>query len=149
MDIWMRVIFVLALLLPLAQVRSQQAAGTVDYATQIQPILTKNCQSCHRGGAAPASLRLDSAAGLVEGSISGKVIIAGKSGESLLMQRITDGSGLRMPLNGSPLTSEEIARIRTWIDQGARIPDTLLTAAKAAAPSTGLTSSRCGRRFRW
>jgi mono/diheme cytochrome c family protein len=131
----MRVIFGLALLLPLAQVRSQQpAAGTVDYAREIQPILTKNCQSCHQGGAAPASLRLDSAAGLMEGSVSGKVIVSGKSGESLLVQRIAEASGLRMPLNGQPLSVEDIARIRTWIDQGARIPEALLTAAKAPAP---------------
>ncbi len=100
----------------------------MDFASDIQPILTKNCQGCHQGGAAPADLRLDTAASLLQGSISGKVVVPGRSAESLLMQRITETSGIRMPLNGRPLPDAEIALIRNWIDQGAKVPEALRTA---------------------
>src|ERR1700724_968319 len=100
MHTWIRVICALALLIPAAHVLSQQPPAVVDFRTEIQPILTKNCQGCPQGGAPPADLRLDSAAALLQGSISGKVVVPGKSAESLLVQRIIDRSGVRMPLNG-------------------------------------------------
>ena len=131
MHTWMRVvrsvIFAVALVVPVLQIRSQQAAKVVDFQTDIQPILRKNCQSCHQGGAAPADLRLDSPEGISKGSISGRVIVPGKSAESLLVQRITEQSGVRMPLNGRPLSDDEIGLIRTWIDQGGKLRESLST----------------------
>jgi len=55
-----RIFFLAALLVPVLQIRPQQTAKAVDFWADIQPILAKNCQSCHQGGAAPADLRLDS-----------------------------------------------------------------------------------------
>ena len=78
-----RIVLLLAIVIPVLQIWSQQAADTgVVFSTQIQPILTRNCQGCHQGGAAPADLRLDSAAGLLKGSVSGKVVVAGKIGRA-------------------------------------------------------------------
>jgi hypothetical protein len=107
----------LALFLPAVPAPSQ----TVNFSKDVQPILAKNCRACHEGGAPPADLRLDSATGLLQGSVSGKVVIPGNARESLLLQRINGESGLRMPLNGKPLSSDEIATIRRWIEAGARI----------------------------
>lgn len=131
MHTWIRLICALALVIPAAHVLSQQTPPAVDFQKEIQPILTRNCQGCHQGGAAPADLRLDSAAALLQGSISGKVIVPGKSAESLLVQRIIDRSGVRMPLNGRPLPDADVALIRAWIDQGAKVPDSLRTAGFA------------------
>jgi hypothetical protein len=74
----------------------------------------------------------DSPAALLQGSISGKVIVPGNAAESLLVRRISGEDGVRMPPIGQPLSDSEIALIREWIDQGARIPETLLTAQPAS-----------------
>jgi mono/diheme cytochrome c family protein len=125
------ILFALAFLLPVLQVRSQQSEGNaVEFGTQIQPIFTKNCRSCHQGGAAPADLQLDTAAGVVRGSVSGKVVTPGNSAASLLVQKITTTSGLRMPPNGQRLTDQEIALIRAWIDQGAKVSAELVSTEK-------------------
>src|SRR5258707_5547584 len=109
---WKRSLVVLALLVvPTSLMRSQQAAKTVDFDADIRPILAKNCQGCHQGGAAPADLRLDSPTGVLTGSISGKVVVPGKASESLLVKRITDKTGVTMPPSGRPLPDSYIALI--------------------------------------
>ena len=114
--------FLSIFVIPLASIQAQESTGKpVDFGNQIQPIFAKNCQGCHQGGAAPADLRLDTAAGILQGSISGKVVVPGKSSESLLIEKITGSKGVTMPPNGQKLTAEQIALIRAWIDQGAKI----------------------------
>ena len=60
----------------------------------------------------------------MRGGKSGPLLVAGKSAESLLVQRIAGlGTEKRMPLEDDPLTDEQIGLIRAWIDQGAKWPD--------------------------
>jgi uncharacterized membrane protein len=95
----------------------------VDFIKDIQPIFKARCYECHSAEKDLASLRLDSKEAAFKGGDSGKVIIPGKSQDSLLVQRISGSeSGLRMP-PGKPLTEGEIKLIRDWIDQGAKWPD--------------------------
>ena len=108
---------------------AQQPAGSVDFREDVQPILEEHCTVCHKGSNAPAGLRLDSAAGLLRGSASGKVVMAGKSAESVLAQRLTDADN-PMPPSG-PIAKEKIAVILQWIDQGAQAG---VTAAELTAP---------------
>jgi ankyrin repeat protein len=50
-------------------------------------------------------------------------IVPGNSAESLMYRRISGGKmGPQMPLTG-PLSAEEIATLKAWIDQGAKWPD--------------------------
>jgi hypothetical protein len=124
------VAFLLAILLAagVEQVRSQeQTSKPVDFATEIQPILVRNCQTCHQGGAAPADLKLDSAEALMKGSISGRVVVPGKSADSLMVQRINGKDGIIMPPVGSPLSKSDIALITAWIDQGAKTPQNIIS----------------------
>ncbi len=95
------------------------SAQQVDFSKQVQPILNTNCTGCHKGSIAPNGLRLDSAAGVLTGSESGKVVVPGNSKDSLLAQRISDTTGNQMPPTG-PLTRDQIATIVNWIDQGAK-----------------------------
>src|SRR6185369_12799956 len=92
----------------------------VDYTRDIKPILLKHCAACHGAEKQKSGLRLDTAAAALEGGDSGPAIIAGKSGESLLIQALMGAEGVAaMPPQGSPqLTVEQIALVRTWIDQG-------------------------------
>jgi hypothetical protein len=95
----------------------------VDFGKHIQPILSKHCLGCHSGAQAKAQLRLDLAAGIKRGGIGGPVVVAGKSAGSRLLHRV-EGKGVerQMPLGGAPLNTAEIAMIRAWIDQGAKVP---------------------------
>ena len=67
-----------------------------------------------------AQLRLDSKELAFRGGISGRVLVPGSGSESLIVQRISGGGGkARMPLQGPPLTPEQVERVRRWIDEGA------------------------------
>src|SRR5690606_8989281 len=68
-------------------------------------------------------LRLDRGADALRGGDSGPAIVAGKSGESELLARITsDDDDLRMPQEDEPLTAAEVDAIKRWIDAGANWP---------------------------
>ncbi len=100
------------------------AAEPVDYLKQIKPLLTQRCVSCHGPDKQRSSLRLDTAAFIREGGKSGQVIVPGKSARSLLIQCVLGADGyIAMPPKGDRLSPQQIALLRTWIDQGAKSPD--------------------------
>lgn len=98
--------------------------SAVDFKRDIEPIFQANCYGCHSAKKASAQLRLDSKTAAMKGGLSGAVIVAGKSGESRLMQRLLgEGGEPRMPLGSQPLSGEQMQLIRKWIDEGAVWPD--------------------------
>jgi len=89
----------------------------VDYATEIQPIFTNSCTSCHQYGNTSGGLNLTSYSGVMASSNSGTSVVPGDHANSLLWQRVNDGS---MPGSNQPdLTADEINLIAQWIDEGA------------------------------
>ena len=101
------------------------ASRPVDFAKDIQPILSKHCYSCHGPEKQKASLRWDDKAAAFKGGENGPVIVPSKSAESRVIQLV---AGLEpdkvMPPKGEPLTAEQIGLLRAWIDQGANWPET-------------------------
>src|SRR5262249_51565693 len=70
-------------------------------------------------------LDMTSYEGLVKGGKSGHALIPGKSAESLLVKLAGKTQRpLMPPKSEEPLTPEELALIKLWIDQGARAPGT-------------------------
>jgi hypothetical protein len=119
----------------LAQTQNATQANTskVDYLRDIQPILEKNCYSCHGAGAQMSALRLDSRQAFLAGGTNGKIVVPGKAADSSLYKRVAGiGDLTRMPFGSQPLTPVQIELIRTWIDQGAEIPES--AAATYSAP---------------
>src|SRR5262245_25800008 len=100
-------------------------ARTVDYVQDVKPIFAKHCTACHGAEKQKSGLRLDSVGLAKRGGDSGPAIEPGKSAESLLVLAITGSEGVAaMPPKGeAPLTSDEIALLKLWIDQGAKGPD--------------------------
>ena len=87
------------------------------FETQVQPILTASCTSCHSADRPQAHLRLDSLDGALRGGTSGAAIVPGDSHRSLLYQRISAADAkVRMPPGGGPLPAEQVSLIRAWID---------------------------------
>lgn len=79
----------------------------------------ERCAKCHSGADAPMGLELDSYAGAVSGSWTGKVLIAGDTATSALLQRIRGQARPRMPLDGPPfLDAAQIALVEAWVLAG-------------------------------
>ena len=104
------------------------APPPVNYTTQIQPIFTGHCISCHSGSNPPEGLKLDaqnSFANLVNVSShevpSLKRVKPSDPDNSYLVQKIegTASVGVRMPRGLPPLSSAQISLIRQWISAGA------------------------------
>ncbi|MBK6795320.1 MAG: DUF1549 domain-containing protein [Acidobacteria bacterium] len=103
---------------------SRAQTSAVDFKRDIEPIFQANCYGCHSAKKASAQLRLDSKTAAMKGGLSGAVIVAGRSGESRLVQRLLgEGGDPRMPLGSQPLSGEQMQLIRKWIDEGAVWPD--------------------------
>ncbi len=97
----------------------------VSYDSDIKPIFQKSCVSCHGPEKAKGKLRLDSLPAVIKGGEDGKVVEAGKSADSVLVQNIAHlgdpDDYMPPPKNKAgipPLTPEQIGLIRAWIDQG-------------------------------
>jgi hypothetical protein len=92
---------------------------TVFFATDIQPIFNASCTapSCHGGTNSPAL----TAASSYNELISGGFINSATPASSELYRRITLPSGNPefMPEGATPLSADKIAKILTWIQEGA------------------------------
>jgi hypothetical protein len=121
----MRAIFLAATGFILLCGGSLPAAEPVDYLRDVKPVLTARCYACHGGLQQKSELRLDTAKLIREGGSSGAALVPGKSGESLLIARVTAAGGKRrMPpgSEGEGLSEKQVALLRAWIDQGANGP---------------------------
>jgi WD40 repeat protein len=113
----------------------------VSYEKDVEPILLNKCSFCHSGSLKEGKLDLGSYEGLIKGGKRGSPIVPGKSAESLLYK----SSGktqkpLMPPKSEEPLTPEELAVIKLWIDQGAKPPTGMRVKAKVVvqAPPAGV-----------
>ena len=103
---------------------SAPLSAAVDYTAQIKPLLQTHCVKCHGATTQKAKLRLDTAAGAIQGGGRGAAVMPGKAQESLLFQVI---SGIhdevaQMPYKRGPLDSPQVALIQQWIAEGAQAP---------------------------
>ena len=81
-------------------------------ADNVVKILTGSCTSCHSGAnAAGNSGSTPSSNNMSQGGASGPVVMAGESGESPLLQRVTTADrALRMPPTGASLSSDSVPK---------------------------------------
>jgi mono/diheme cytochrome c family protein len=99
----------------------------VTYAGEIKSIFDQSCVKCHGAQRPKAHLRMDSLEGVMKGGEDGKVVVPGKSAESMLVHNIAHVGDpdqyMPPPKNKAgigPLSKEQIGLIRAWIDQGAK-----------------------------
>ena len=107
--------------LPNAQAPGPTTAtpSAVTFARDIQPILEKNCASCHSGDLKLADLDLSNREAAMRGGEHGAVIVAGNSEKSKLYRMVAGLDQPVMPMEGDALKPTEVAAIKAWIDQGA------------------------------
>ena len=63
--------------------------GAELYTKAVKPVLARRCVSCHGALKHKAGLRLDTAAGLLQGGESGPAVAPARVPDSLLLERVT------------------------------------------------------------
>ncbi len=117
--------------------RSLAADGPVDFARDVKPILAARCISCHGVEEQKSGLRLDAGSLVHRGGDQGVGVVPGKGADSLLIKAVIGGGDIpRMPLDEEPLSTEQIALLKRWIDQGAKYPPDEKIAPAARRKST-------------
>ncbi|HET6574201.1 MAG TPA: c-type cytochrome domain-containing protein [Fimbriiglobus sp.] len=98
--------------------------GPVRYETDVAPIFAAKCQVCHSGKLTEGKFDLGTHAGLMKGGKKGVAIVPGKAEESRLWMMASHRAKPIMPpkTEDNPLTPEEVALLKLWIDQGAKGP---------------------------
>jgi hypothetical protein len=94
----------------------------------IQPILQRRCSACHGPEKHKADLFTESYEALLRGGTNGPVLVAGKTFDSPMIQRLllplNDDD--HMPPDGKPQpTLAEIAALEWWIERGAQADRTV------------------------
>jgi len=110
-------------------------AAEVDFKRDIQSLFADKCYSCHGAEKQKGGLRLDRKNHALQGGDSGKVIVPGKAGDSLLIRNVSgaDPDNVMPPKGkGEPVTEKQLALLRAWIDAGAVWPDDAAEAAGAS-----------------
>ncbi|MEC3906650.1 DUF1553 domain-containing protein [Tamlana sp. 2201CG12-4] len=93
----------------------------IDFNAQVRPILNKNCISCHGGVKQSGGFGLVFRENALAKTINNKIgIVPGHPKKSEMIARVIHKNPeMRMPLEGEPLSKEEITILTKWIEQGA------------------------------
>lgn len=95
----------------------------VTFDKDLKAIFEKSCVKCHGPEKQKGDLRTDSREAVLKGGEMGKVIEAGKIDKSPLLWSVARlDADTAMPPEGKadPLTKEQVALVRAWIEQGAK-----------------------------
>ena len=101
------------------------ATAAVDFVKDVQPILEVHCTKCHGEDQKKGGLRLHTLADTLKGGDNGTALVAGKSKDSKLYTATTlksEDDGFMPPPKEGPLPKEQQAKLREWIDAGAKWP---------------------------
>jgi hypothetical protein len=96
----------------------------IDFARDVAPILEAHCVRCHRPDVRKGDLSLITPADLA----SAGLLVPGDPGSSYLLDLVMpqgDGARPEMPKEGEPLSPDDVATIRRWIEAGADWPETV------------------------
>lgn len=97
-------------------------AATVDFERDVKPILRENCWECHGRTQQNGKLRLDQKRSALLGSGSRADILPGHPESSGVYRRVAGIDKPQMPPE-TPLTPQQIATLKLWIEEGAAWPD--------------------------
>ncbi len=113
---------------PIVQRQVTVPVKTPSYATDVQPIWTAQCTSCHDATQPAGQLDLTASASwgalvdqpMVKPCTHPTRVVPGSSSTSALMDRLLGTScGTRMPENAPPLSAGDLILVQSWILRGA------------------------------
>jgi hypothetical protein len=91
----------------------------VTFANDIRPIMERSCWTCHGGTMQLSKLDLRSREAALRGGAHGPALVPGNAEQSRIFRAVAHLDAIKMPMQGDRLKDEEIAAIKTWINQGA------------------------------
>lgn len=94
------------------------AGKLVLFSKQVAPVFIKRCLACHNAQTAKGRYNMDSYVGVMKGGEQGDTLIPKDADTSNLIAMIEDGT---MPKDADPLTKDEIAAVKQWVLNGARL----------------------------
>lgn len=102
-------------------VRAAEPAPRIDFEKSVAPLIAKNCVGCHNPTDPKGDLDLTQRAGLIKGGKTSPAIVPGQPGDSLLIERIAEGS---MPpaKHGQRLAKTDVDALSGWVSAGAAWP---------------------------
>jgi hypothetical protein len=108
---------------------ASSAGAAVNFEKDLLPTITKKCMDCHKAPHVDngqkkepkAGLRLDASWAILKGSENGPVLTPGAPDKSGIYESVTlpKDDDAHMPSKGEDMTKEEIALLKTWIQEGA------------------------------
>lgn len=112
--------------------KSKKAEATVDFNSDVKPILEKKCLACHNSKVSKRGLNLENREVANKSWRGGAVVIPEKPEQSMLYQISMLATG---EYNPHKLTYEERKIIYAWIDEGAHWPSGTLSAPSSSRSS--------------
>src|ERR1700730_12489201 len=103
------------LLALLATAGLSQAGDASFFGRRVAPVLRQRCLQCHTGKKTKGGLDLSARELIVAGGEHGPAVVPGQAGRRLVL-RMVSGPKPRMPKRGAPLTPQQVADLRRWID---------------------------------
>lgn len=129
-------------------IEAPQTSKTIDFQTDVAPILDQHCSQCHGPAKQTADLRLDLRSAILKGSSSGPILQVGQSSKSRLIEVVSgQDPDYQMPPEGEKLSDSQIQVLKLWIDQGALGPDDAKLLEKPL-PGVSIQSPMLGLMFR-
>jgi hypothetical protein len=103
----------------------KEAPATVDFGTQVKPLLQAQCVSCHHSGALFGNLNLENRELAFRNTANGVPIVPREPEKSLLYKVLTlpESEGKAMPPTGHRIPQKDVELLRRWIQEGANWPD--------------------------
>jgi cytochrome c553 len=94
-------------------------APPISFDKDVKPVLEQHCLSCHGETMQSGKFDLRSRDNALKGGARGSDILPGDAAASRLYRRIAGLERPSMPAQAEPLSAEQIAAIKQWIDEGA------------------------------
>ncbi|MCM3880460.1 MAG: PSD1 and planctomycete cytochrome C domain-containing protein [Vicinamibacterales bacterium] len=111
---------------------------SVSFAKDIQPILASSCLNCHGDALQLSKFDLRTRESALLGGQHGSDIVPGNAEQSRMYKRVAGLEKPSMPQQGTPLTAEQVAKVKQWINDGAKWD---APAMSSAAPSPASSAS--------
>jgi hypothetical protein len=125
----------------------KMAKGLELFKDHVRPVLIERCFKCHGGESVESGFDMTDRGGLLKGGDSGAVVLAHRSGESLLCKLIAHDKKPYMPHEADKLPAAAIEQIAAWIDLGAPYDRPLKEAKSADAQWTEKVVPAAARKF--
>ena len=114
----------------LSPARAQAPAapkGPISFINDVAPIFKENCFACHDAKKRKGKLDMTTYESLRKGGDSEDPIVVGMADKSHIVELITTKGAKRMPPkdSGEPLAAPQVAIIKQWIAEGAKLDTTI------------------------